>query len=208
VLNYSQELNYLAATNGDLHDIGLLILDTGLRMGEVLDLEWPDVRLEPADGADYGYLTVRARNSKNSKSRNLPLTARVLEMLTRRAGSKSDGLVFLGTKEGAKLCQTWINEQHRNIRDLLKLPKEFVPHSLRHTFRTRLGESGADAFTIMKLMGHSTVTVSQRYVHPSPESMERAVGRMDTLNTRKLLEVQEVGILSGISKASITPAVH
>jgi integrase len=37
---------------------------------------------------------------------------------------------------------------------------------------------GADAFTIMKLMGHSTVMVSQRYVHPSPEAMERAVSRM------------------------------
>jgi hypothetical protein len=60
----------------------------------------------------------------------------------------------------------------------------------------------------MKLMGHSTVTVSQRYVHPSPDWMERAVGRMDTLDTRKLLEEQEVGILSGIPKASVTPAVH
>jgi integrase len=141
---------------------------------------------------------VRARNSKNSKSRNLPLTARVLEMLKRRAGLKLDGLVFLGTRDGGKLCQTWINEQHRTIRDLLKLPKEFVPHSLRHTFGTRLGESGADAFTIMKLMGHSTITVSQRYVHPSPESMERAVGRMDALNVRKLQEVDGAGILSGI----------
>jgi hypothetical protein len=36
-----------------------------------------------------------------------------------------------------------------------------------HTFGTRLGETGADAFAIMQLMGHSTVTVSQRYVHPS-----------------------------------------
>jgi len=111
---------------------------------------------------------------------------------------KLDGLVFLGARDGGKLCRTWINEQHRTIRDPLKLPKEFALHSLRHTFGTRLGESGADAFTIMKLMGHSTITVSQRYVHPSPESTERAVGRMDALNVRKLQEVDEAGILSGI----------
>jgi integrase len=52
-----------------------------------------------------------------------------------------------------------------------------VPHALRHTCGTRLGESGADAFTIMKLMGHSTVTVSQQYLHPTPEFVERALDR-------------------------------
>ena len=53
-----------------------------------------------------------------------------------------------------------------------------MPHSLRHTFGTRLGEAGADAFTIMKLMGHSTITVSQRYVHPSTDALERAIGKL------------------------------
>jgi len=69
------------------------------------------------------------------------------------------------------------------VRKLLKLPADFVLHSLRHTFGTRLGEAGADAFTIMKLMGHSSVLVSQRYVHPSAEAVERAFERMQTLNT-------------------------
>jgi hypothetical protein len=51
---------------------------------------------------------------------------------------------------------------------------------------TRLGESGADAFTIMKIAGHSSVTVSQRYVHPSPESQETAIDRMDALNRSRV----------------------
>jgi integrase len=194
VLNYTQEANYLAAATGNLHDIALLIIDTGLRMGEVLSLEWCDVRLDPADGAKYGYLTVRSRKSKNSKSRNVPLTDRVSRMLKELAGSKPVGLVFC-RGDGSGLVQTWVNEQHRAIRDLLKLPTECVPHSFRHTFGTRLGESGADAFTIMKLMGHSTVTVSQRYVHPSPESVELAVERMAALRLKK---VTSVGILLGI----------
>jgi integrase len=45
------------------------------------------------------------------------------------------------------------------------MPADFVLHSLRHTYGTRLGETGAGAFTIMKLMGRSTVTVSQRYLY-------------------------------------------
>jgi integrase len=72
------------------------------------------------------------------------------------------------------------------VRSLLKLPAaDFVLHSLRHTFGTMLGESSADAFKIMRLMGHSTVTVSQRYVHPSPDAVELAYERLTALNLQR-----------------------
>jgi integrase len=63
-----------------------------------------------------------------------------------------------------------------------RFSSEFVLHSLRHTMLTRLGEAGADAFTIMRIAGHSSVTVSQRYVHPTPEAIERAFQRLENLN--------------------------
>ena len=47
-----------------------------------------------------------------------------------------------------------------------------------------LGESEVNAFTIMKHMGHNAVTVSQRYVHPSPESVELAVERIAALQVK------------------------
>ena len=63
-------------------------------------------------------------------------------------------------------------------------------HSLRHTMLTRLGEAGADAFTIMRIAGHSSVTVSQRYVHPTPEGMERAFERLENLNAMKFEQAE------------------
>lgn len=45
-------------------------------------------------------------------------------------------------------------------------------------YGTRLGESGAEAVQIMRLMGHSSVIISQRYVHPSSDSLESAYERM------------------------------
>jgi hypothetical protein len=57
-----------------------------------------------------------------------------------------------------------------------------VVHSLRHTMLTRIGLLGVDAFTIMRIAGHSSITISQRYVHPSPESVERAFEKLEVSN--------------------------
>jgi integrase len=181
VLSHEQEAVFLDALPPDLRDVETLMLDTGLRTGEALSLDWSAVRLQPANNAKYGYLTVTAKKAKNSKSRNVPLTERVASILRARLRQDVGGYVFQ-REGGRKLSQTRLNHQHQEIRDRLKLPAEFVPHSLRHTFGTRLGEAGADAFTIMKLMGHSSITISQRYVHPSPESLERAIERFENLN--------------------------
>ena len=55
---------------------------------------------------------------------------------------------------------------------------------------TRLGGAGGEAFTIMRMAGHSSVTVSQRCVHPTPEGMERAFKRLEQLNARKFAEAK------------------
>jgi len=180
ILAHDMELAYLAACPEPLDSIALILLDCGLRNSEARLLEWPDLHLNPASGAKFGYVTVRAFNSKNSHGRNVPLSERVVSMLKNRGPEKA-GLVFT-RRNGDELTASELGQQHDRVRRLLKLPADFVLHSLRHTFGTRLGEAGADAFTIMKLMGHSSVTVSQRYVHPSPESVERAFERMQTLN--------------------------
>jgi hypothetical protein len=77
---------------------------------------------------------------------------------------------------------TSICHQHMRVRGRLKLPKDFVVHSLRHTMLTRLGEAGADTFTIKRIAGHSSVTVTERYVHPTPEGLERDFERLERFN--------------------------
>jgi integrase len=163
-----------------LRDIAMLILDTGLRLGEALALEWRDVYLEPANGAKRGYLHVRDGKSRYAR-RNIPLTDRAHAMLTvRNAQAKS---IWVFAQDTARpMLNSSLDHLHKKLRQTLKLPADFVLHSLRHTYGTRLGESRADAFTIMRLMGHSSVTVSQRYVHPTPEALERAVDGLEALN--------------------------
>jgi integrase len=112
VFDRQQERLYLAAADAypDLRDVATLLIDTGLRIGECLKLEWSDVHLRPAEGARHGYLTVRRKNAKNSKARNVPLTVRAVEVLRQR-NPATRGLVFHRADE-LPLYQTWINEQH------------------------------------------------------------------------------------------------
>jgi len=52
--------------------------------------------------------------------------------------------------------------------------KRFEPYVLRHTALTRLAESGCDAFTLARIAGHSSITITQRYIHPQADAIERA----------------------------------
>jgi integrase len=182
ILTHAQERLYLESAPQPLEDVATLILDTGLRIGEALALGWTEIHLEPAAGAKFGYLHVREGKSRFAR-RNTPLTARVKTMLEGRRARSNSPWVF-ADGEGSPMLSSSLDHLHRKLRQTLKMPVEFVLHSLRHTYGTRLGEAGADAFTIMRLMGHSSVTISQRYVHPTPEALERAVERLEVLNQK------------------------
>jgi len=56
--------------------------------------------------------------------------------------------------------------------------RPFVLYSLRHTFVTRLGESGCDAWTLARIAGHSNISRSSRYVHPSENAVLDAMARL------------------------------
>lgn len=163
--------------------MAILMLETGLRIGETLNLEWEDVILVPVNGARFGFLRVREGKSKNAR-RAIPLTDRVAGMLRQREALTSSAIVF-ANRDGKPYISTSINHLHRAIcaptvngKRIAKFPADFVLHSLRHTMLTRLGESGVDAFTIMRIAGHSSIVISQRYIHPTPEAVERAFERL------------------------------
>ena len=189
VLSRRQEEIYLAACPQPLNDIAVLMLETGLRIGEALNLEWADVTLAPVNGARFGFLRVREGKSKNAR-RVIPLTDRAAAMLREREQSRASGFVF-ANRDGKAYQGTSINHLHRDavapkVNEKRKpiFPGDFVLHSLRHTMLTRLGESGVDAFTIMRIAGHSSITVSQRYIHPTPEAVERAFERLQLFAAR------------------------
>jgi integrase len=190
VLTHHLERIYLANAHQPLRDIAILILGTGLRLGEARRVRIEQVHLQPAANSKYGRLHIPGGGKSPYAKRVVSLTPEVNEMLSRHLATNKNGWMFPGRDPRGPMHGTSIDHQHKRLREKLKLPEDFVIHSLRHTMLTRLGESGADAFTIMRIAGHSSVTVSQRYVHPSPEAQERAFERLQALNERATARVE------------------
>jgi integrase len=153
------------------------LIDTGLRISEALALTWEHVGLKPKQGAYLGWVYVKKGKSKYAK-RHVPLTERSLRILSDAKKDSTSAFVF-PAENGEQLSRHWPSEQFRRLRKAMKLPKDCVVHACRHTFCTRLGEAGAHAFEIQRLAGHSSMMISQRYVHPTPERLESAIDRLN-----------------------------
>ena len=153
VLSHEEENAYLQAAAPLLRDFAVIALDTGMRPEEILRMRFENVKFDPAGSARSGYIHNPDGKTKRAK-RNLPMTSRVREVLARRhaeAGKVRWGWVLAG-KGDEHVTYDTINCQHDRVME--KLSKELKTwrlYDMRHTYLTRLGESGADAFTIQSL---------------------------------------------------------
>lgn len=183
VLSADEERQLLAgckaaeARNDYIYLLTLFGVDTGMRQGEIMALQWGDVDLQ------NGRVTVRALNTKTLRERTLQLSRRVLiELQARRA----------------RLVATDAEATRERIFENLKdFPKDgfnnavkragladFRFHDLRHTWITRLIEAGMPIAQVGRLAGHTQISTTYRYVSQTSGSAEQAAGLIDTINAR------------------------
>lgn len=143
----------------------LLALNTGLRRGELLALEWRSVNFGTC------VLTVEAGNAKSSKARHVPLNIEALEVLTRWRRQSTGALVFPGA-EGERMGH--VNTSWEALTAAAKLV-DFRFHDLRHSFASRLVMAGVDLNTVRELLGHADLKMTLRYAHLAPKKLADAV---------------------------------
>ena len=152
------------------HDIALLSLYCGLRAGEIFSLTWNCVNLESE--------RIHVRDTKSSRDRFVGMPGPAKEMLKRRALTPYSDFVFT-TRDGNKV-QRVSNAFLRAIKELglnqgVTSPKDKVVfHSLRHTYASWLVQGGVDLYTVKELMGHSSILMTERYSHESPDRLQNA----------------------------------
>ncbi len=190
VLTHQEEEAYLRVASEPLRTVALVLLDTGMRPEEVFRMDWENIHFEPAPNSRCGYIFNPFGKSKNAR-RYIPMTNRVKNMLEVRwvqGGRPEKGWVFSSKAASGHLES--LKSQHAKALRLSGV-FHFVLYSLRHTMLTRLGQAGADPFTIQKIAGHSNINISTRYVHPTPEMVERAFEKLEDLNLEKNVALEE-----------------
>jgi integrase len=136
-------------------DLIVVLADTGLRLSEALGIQPRHVNFEAK--------AVLVVDTKSGDDRVVPLTLRAIEVLKRRNVAP----VF------QPLNPYVVSHVWRRIRKKMGLEqdKEFVLHSFRHTFASTLANAGTDAFRLQCVMGHKSMSSTQRYVRVSSASV-------------------------------------
>jgi len=176
VVTPQDQAKYLAAAPEPLCPVAEVLVETGLRPEECFRLRW-----EAITWTNGRHGTLLVTHGKTAAARRvLPMTPRVRSIVETRweaAGKPTEGWVWPAPTRSGHLEGSSIKKQHANALKNSKVGP-FVLYSLRHTFLTRLGESGCDAWTLARIAGHSSVSMSTRYVHPSEDAVLAAVERL------------------------------
>jgi len=176
VLTFDEEKKYLLACPQPLQDVAIVMLETGMRCGEVYRLRRQDVYL------DKGFLKVVKGKTKSSV-RNVHLSEKAKEVLSYRINKFSGENLFpQGDKDFAKATDS-LDKQH--ITTIRKLGYKFRLYDCRHTFATSAVENGVDLLTLSQILGHSSLRMIVRYSHPSETFKADAIKRMEKAKMKR-----------------------
>jgi len=176
IVTTEEEAKYLAVASEPLGSVATILVDTGIRPDECFRLRWEYLTL---NGERHGTLRVMEGKTKAAR-RVIPLTKRVrsvLEMRWENAGKPREGGVWPAATKYGHIWHDSIRVQHKNALKASGV-RIFAIYALRHTFLTRLGESGCDVWTLARIAGHSSIKMSERYVHPGKDAVVAAMSRL------------------------------
>lgn len=134
----------------------------GARPGELVGAQISDIDWNPEAPAITREEHKTAR--KTGRPRVIPIGNKLAPLLREAIGERTEGPIFLDGK-GRPWSSSALSAAHRRYRDKAGLDKEIVLYLARHRFGTELIRAGEDIKTVADLMGHASITTTQRYVH-------------------------------------------
>lgn len=155
---------------GHLPALITLALNTGMRKGELLGLEWTRVDFV------HGLIYLEAGHTKSNKRRSIPINRLAWEALqsqlamTVMNGPVKGRFVFGGVKD--------VKRSFTHACQLAGI-EDFHFHDLRHTFASWLVQAGAPLTEVRDLLGHASIEMTERYAHLAPERLRGTVARLE-----------------------------
>ena len=198
-LNYDEAetlLNALKAKDSLTHKLALLSLQTGLRMGEMANLKWGHINI------DRGIIEIV--DPKGGEGRAAFMTGKIKTMFKDMKHREPNEYVFT-KKDGEKLKDT--PKEFSKVVAELGFNKEVTDarrrvcfHSCRHTFASWHVSEGTDIYAVKSLMGHSNISMTERYSHLAPETLQIATRTLERAINRAGHKKDQAGKVVNFSK--------
>lgn len=182
--------NYIKGTDFEL--LFLLDLGTGLRLGELLALDWEHINLKEKelkvdksakevyiyDSFDKKHIETIIQTPKTRHSiRIVPIPSSLIDTLNKK--ENKEGYLFLD-KQGNLLKGKNVSSEWTKILKKCNIPhKKF--HSIRHTFGSILLQKGVDIETVAELMGHTAISITQMYMHSETKIKSNSVNKLNSI---------------------------
>lgn len=157
----------------------LIALNTGMRKGEIMKLEWSDINLEQ----DLKNCFMIVKKTKSKRSRIIPMNNSMVEVFTKLYHKKGkDRYVFENPDTGENY-----KDFKRSWPSLLKKSKieDFRFHDLRHTYATKYLLGGGDINTLKEILGHSDISTTGRYLKTPTEYKRKSMGYFEVPENRE-----------------------
>ncbi len=145
----------------------VVLVDTGCRLSEVMKVRDRHIQ--------HGRVILEKRKADDDHS--VKLTSRAEKALIELLRNKRWRTRTRGAGRSAarrRTCQNWLTHAFAEVRDDAGL-RDVTLHTLRHTCASRLIQGGADIYQVKDILGHSTVTVTERYAHLAPQQSDRVI---------------------------------
>lgn len=169
-LNMEESKRLISFCDSHIKPIVITALNTGMRRGEILGLTW--------DRIDFENGVILLDKTKNGERREIPINNTLRKTLSGIVRNIKTDYVFynpLTLKKYGDLKKSW----HTALRKAHILDFHF--HDLRHTFASWLVMKGVDLFTVQKLLGHKSITMTLRYAHLAKGHLKEAVNVLDNV---------------------------
>lgn len=190
-----------AACAGDLRDMVAVSIGTGLRLDELLHLQFADVDLA---GRLITVHRGRKGTTKSGKLRRVPILDSVLPVLRDRALNRAGAVHVFPGRDGRVRAKQGVGPIYKLALKRAGLDTSLRWHDLRHTFAVHWVSSGGDIFRLSKILGHADVKLTARlYADYAPEAFEEDHHRVafvvpsDRVNMYRLVRDEESGQIRG-----------
>jgi len=167
--------------------IVLLLLYTGMRLGEVLNLRWENIQDDK--------IVLKRTETKQKKEKIIPLTDGIKEVLDSLCDGRQgrQGYILPLRRKSGTMKSSWANSVIKKIREYSGV-QDFIFHNIRHTASTimvseALGK-GVGLADIQKILGHSSFDTTMKYLHSDFSRMKKA---MKTLEKRAKIPYNKIG---------------